>query len=192
MEQVLDTPNRPSDADLIERTKSGQAAAFAEIVERYKDSLVGYLYRVLGNRERAEDVAQDAFLKLYERSDAYEERGQLKAYLFRIATNQIRSEARRASRWTRVRSLLLSSNGRPPAQERALLETELKHQLLKAIVELPLRYRTALVLREIEGWRYRAISEALGCSEGTVKSRIHRGRHLLKRKLAHYWQGDPT
>ncbi len=191
MEQVLDTASQSSDADLIERARSGQTAAFAEIVERYKDSLVGYLYRLLGNRERAEDVAQDAFLRLYQRSDGYEERGQLKAYLFRIATNQIRSEARRASRWARVRSLLMSSNGRPPAQERALLETELKRELLKAIAELPLRYRTALVLREIEGWRYRAISKTLGCSEGTVKSRIHRGRNLLKRRLAHYWQGDP-
>lgn len=188
---MLEARNQSSDADLIARVKSGQTAAFAEIVDRYKDCLVGYLYRLLGNQERAEDVAQDAFLRLYQRSGNYEERGQLKAYLFRIATNQVRSEERRAFRWNRIRSLLLPSNGGPPAQERTLLEDELQRELLKAIAALPLRYRTALVLHEIEGWRYRAVAKTLGCSEGTVKSRIHRGRNLLKRSLAPYWQGAP-
>jgi RNA polymerase sigma-70 factor (ECF subfamily) len=186
---MLEPVNHTSDGDLIARVKSGQTAAFAEIVDRYKDCLVGYLYRLIGNHERAEDVAQEAFLRLYQRSGNYQERGQLKAYLFRIATNQLRSEQRRAFRWDRIRGLLLPSNGGPPAQERSLLEDELRQQLLEAIAALPLRYRTALVLREIEGWRYRDISETLGCSEGTVKSRIHRGRSLLKRKLAPYWQG---
>lgn len=179
----------PSDAELIARVRSGQTAAFAEIINRYKDSLVGYLIRLLGNRERAEDIAQDTFLRFYQRSGSYEERGQLKAYLFRIATNQLRSEERRAFRWDRIRGLLRPSNGGPPAQEKALLQDELKRELLKAISNLPLRYRAALVLREIEGWSYRSISKTLDCSEGTVKSRIYRGRGLLKRSLAPYWQG---
>ncbi|MCP4204782.1 MAG: sigma-70 family RNA polymerase sigma factor [bacterium] len=186
---MLEALNQASDAELIARVKSGQADAFAEIVDRYKDCLVGYLCRLVGSQERAEDLAQEAFLRLYQRSDNYEERGQLKAYLFRIATNQVRSEERRAFRWDRIRSLLAPSNGGPPAQERTLLDDEARNELLKAIAALPLRYRTALVLHEIEGWRYRVISETLGCSEGTVKSRIHRGRTLLKRSLAAYWQG---
>lgn len=187
--KMLDTQHQPSDADLIARVRSGQTAAFGEIIDRYKDSLVGYLIRLLGNRERAEDIAQDAFLKLYQRSGSYEERGQLKAYIFRIATNQLRSEQRRAMRWDRIRGLLRPRNGGPPAQEQALLQDELKRELLKAIAALPLRYRSALVLHDVEGWSYRNISETLDCSEGTIKSRIHRGRSLLKRSLASYWQG---
>ena len=178
-----------ADAELIARVRSGQTAAFAEIIDRYKDGLVGYLVRLLGNRERAEDIAQDTFLRFYQRSGSYEERGQLKAYLFRIATNQLRSEERRAFRWDKIRNLLRPRNGGPPAQEQALLQDELRHELLKAIAALPLRYRVALVLHEIEGWSYRNISETLDCNEGTVKSRIYRGRSLLKRSLAPYWQG---
>lgn len=181
-----------SDADLIARVQDGQSAAFAEIIERYKDSLVGYLIRLLGNRERAEDLAQEAFLRLYQRSGSYREQGQLKAYLFRIATNQLKSEERRTFRWDRIRSLLGSNNGAPPAQERALLQEELRAKTLQAISRLPLRYRSPLVLYEIEGWSYRGISEALGCSEGTVKSRIHRARGLLRRSLAPYWQGNQS
>ncbi len=189
LSQMLERQNQSSDAELIARVRSGQTSAFAEIIDRYKDSLVGYLVRLLGNRERAEDIAQDAFLRLYQHSGSYEERGQLKAYLFRIATNQLRSEERRAHRWDRIRRLLQPRNGGPPAQEQALLQDELKRELLKAIAALPLRYRAALVLHEIEGWSYRNISETLDCNEGTVKSRIYRGRSLLKRSLAPYWQG---
>jgi len=186
---MLEALQQASDADLIARVRSGQTSAFAEIVNRYKDGLVGYLIRLLGNRERAEDLAQEAFLRLYERSSSYEERGQLKAYLFRIATNQLRSEERRTLRWNRITYLLRGTNGGPPNQERTLLQDELRHELLTAIAALPLRFRTALVLREIEGWSYRSISETLNCSEGTVKSRIHRARDLLRRRLAPYWQG---
>lgn len=181
-----------TDADLIAGVRSGRMEAFGEIVDRHKDALVGYLCRLLGSRERAEDVAQEAFLRLYQRSQQYEERGQLKAYLFRIATNLVRSEERRAFRWHRIRGFLAPAENGPPPQERRLLEGELRQQLLDAIAELPLRYRAPLVLREIDGWRYRAISQALGCTEGTVKSRIHRGRRLLRQRLARYWQGATT
>jgi RNA polymerase sigma-70 factor (ECF subfamily) len=186
---MIEPLSQASDADLIERVRSGQTAAFAEIIDRYKDPLVGYLVRMLGNRERAEDLAQDAFLRLYQRSGNYQERGQLKAYLFRIATNQLRSEERRNLRWQKIRYLLRPRNGRGPTQERALLQEELERHLLEAIAALPLRYRTPLVLHEIEGWSYQAIAETLELSEGTVKSRIHRGRRLLRHRLAPYWQG---
>lgn len=186
---MSETLRMTSDADLIAGARSGEMTAFAEIVNRHKDALVGYLYRMVGNRERAEDVAQEAFLRLYQRSKHYQERGQLKAYLFRIATNLVRSEERKATRWDRVRQYLRPSEGGSAPQERRLLEGELQRVLLQAITDLPIRYRAPLVLREIDGWRYRAISEALGCSEGTVKSRIHRGRRLLREQLAPYWQG---
>lgn len=186
---MSETLRMTSDAELIAGAKAGEAEAFGEIVDRHKDALVGYLCRLLGNRERAEDIAQEAFLRLYQHSQRYQERGQLKAYLFRIATNLVRSEERRAFRWDRIRQFLLPPASGTPAQERHLLEVELRSELLQAIAALPLRYRAPLVLREIDGWRYRAISQALGCSEGTVKSRIHRARALLRQRLEPYWRG---
>jgi len=138
------------------------------------------------DRERAEDLAQESFLRLYERGGKYRERGLLQAYLFRIAINLLRSRERRKMRWDRIRSLLSTSNGdrTEPAQEERLLRNERHDRLRRAIATLPLHYRAPLVLHEVDGWPYREIGEALNCREGTVKSRIHRGRQLLKQKLS--------
>lgn len=181
-----------SDGKLIEKARQGSEAAFAEIVERHKDQLVGYLVRLVGSRQGAEDIAQESFLRLYAHSSHYVEQGQLKAYLFRIATNLVRSSERRAFRWDRIRDLLspdVNRNPSRPEQIGTLLDQELQEQLRQAIVALPLRYRAPIVLREVQGWSYVRISESLSCSTGTVKSRIHRGRQLLRRKLTPYLRG---
>ena len=184
----------PSDGELMARAQTGAREAFALLVDRHKDVLVGYLTRLTGEVERAEDLAQEAFLRLYASARNYEERGQLRAYLFRIATNLLRSEERRSARWRRLRDLFAHSNGHgetglAPSQERRLLSAEIGGRVGEAIAELPLRYRAPLVLREIEGLSYREIGGALGCREGTVKSRIHRGRRLLRDQLEPYWTG---
>lgn len=187
----------PSDGELMARAHAGAREAFAVLVDRHKDVLVGYLTRLTGEAERAEDLAQEAFLRLFTSARTYEERGQLRAYLFRIATNLLRSEERRAARWRRLRGLLAHSNGHAegglaPGQERRLLSAEIGGRVEEAISALPLRYRAPLVLREIEGLTYREIGSALGCREGTVKSRIHRGRRLLRDQLEPYWIGGRT
>ena len=179
------TEAETSDGTLLTLARNGDNEAFAALVDRYKDRLVNYLTRLVRDRTRAEDLAQESFLRLYERGGAYREQGHLQAYLFRIATNLLRSEERRKARWRRVRSLLFSSHGHhaEAVQERRLIRDEAGDQLRAALATLPLHYRAPLVLHEIDGWRYREISEALGCEEGTVKSRIHRGRKLLRERL---------
>lgn len=183
-----------SDGELMARARAGAREAFADLVDRHKDMLVGYLIRLTGEVERAEDLAQEAFLRLYTAAHDYEERGQLRAYLYRIATNLLRSEERRSARWRRLRGLFAHSNGHPggrlaPDQEQRLLAAEIGGRVGQAIAELPLRYRAPLVLRELEGLTYRQIGRALGCREGTVKSRIHRGRQMLRHRLEPYWTG---
>lgn len=185
----------PSDGELMAQAQAGGREAFAQLVDRHKDILVGYLTRLTGEAERAEDLAQEAFLRLFTSAGGYQERGQLRAYLFRIATNLLRSEERRSARWRRLRGLFAHSNGHgdgglAPSQERRLLAAEIGGRVGEAIAELPLRYRAPLVLREIEGLSYREICAALGCREGTVKSRIHRGRRLLRDHLEPYWMGE--
>ena len=183
----------PNDGELLARARNGHREAFAQLVDRHKDILVNYLTRLTGRHERAEDLAQEAFLRLYSGAGGYQERGQLRAYLFRIATNLLRSEERRSARWRRLRGVFMSSNGHTEAaaasQESRLLAAEIGRRVGGAIAELPLRYRAPLVLREIEGLSYREIGNALDCREGTVKSRIHRGRQLLRDRLEPYWNG---
>lgn len=186
----------PSDAALMAAVKAGDRHAFGDLVERFKDPLVNYLNRLCGCRQRAEDVAQEAFLTLYQRADDYEERGQLKAWLYRVATNRLRSEERRERRWRVLQPLLAgSANGHgrpqpPPASHRAE-ERELQRRLAQALAALPLRFREPLVLYEIEGWPYADIARQVGCREGTVKSRIHRGKQRLRESLAPYRNGGP-
>lgn len=180
----------PTDAELMARVSAADAEAFAGIVERYKDSLVNYLTHMTGSRDRAEEHAQAAFVRLYENASRYREEGKLAPYLFRIATNLVRTEAMR----NRFRQLALlrfwnrdeTSNDSPL---RDLQRRELQREVVDALAALPPVYRAAVVLREVEGWSYQEIASTLGCSEGTVKSRIARGREQLRKRLLPFYDG---
>ena len=93
-----------------------------------------------------------------------------------------------------LRSVFLSPNGHghDPPQQATLLVDELQSALGQAVAALPVHYRVPLVLHEIEGWSYKEISDFSRCREGTVKSRIHRGRQILKEKLGPYWRGESS
>ncbi|MEM7048608.1 MAG: sigma-70 family RNA polymerase sigma factor [Acidobacteriota bacterium] len=171
-------------------TRRGDLEAFGSIVDRYKDPLVNYLTRLAGCRQRAEDLAQDSFLRLFESARRYEERGCLKALLYRIAVNRLRSEERRFRRWRGIEPMYgASANGHTP-EAGDLLRDELQHQVQGAIADLPLKFRIPLVLHELEDWPYDAIADQLGCRVGTVKSRIFRARERLRRRLEPYWNGE--
>lgn len=184
----------PDDAQLMARVCRGDRDAFALLVDRHKDALVGYLARLTGSPDRAQDLAQEAFLRLLRASGSYgsyREQGHLAAFLYRIATNLVRSEARRERRWR----VLVPELRRPaiepaaPAGPQRLLQRELQGRLAEAVARLPLALRAPLVLYEIEEWSQRDIARALGCPEGTVKSRLHRARSRLREELAAYWDG---
>ena len=179
-----------NDAELMNRVRTGDREAFAQLIDRHKDGLVNFLTRLTRSRDRAEELAQESFLRLYQHSARYREQGQFAPFLFRIAANLLRSEERHARRW-RVLSMRFSSNGHDPdsSPQGRLLREEASEHVGRALAKLPLKYRTPLVLREIEGWSYRDIASTLGCEEGTVKSRIHRGRTRLRDLLSPYWNG---
>lgn len=183
-----------SDAELMAATRGGDRDSFGRLVDRHKDGLVGYLTRLTGCRERAQDLAQEAFLALYQHAQRYDERGHLQAFLYRIATNRLRSEERREKRWRGLVPMLASEHDgveKAPGPDR-VLAGEAQRQLSAAVARLPLRFRVPLVLHEIEGWPYADIARTLGCREGTVKSRIHRGRQRLRERLAPYFEGAPS
>jgi RNA polymerase sigma-70 factor (ECF subfamily) len=180
-----------SDAALMARTRQGDAGAFASLVDRYKDPLVNSLTRLAGSKDRAEDLAQETFLRLYQHASRYSEQGKLLPFLFQIAINLLRTEERRRRRW-RVLLPFVSHDATGfdrQRQERDVLRSEVQTQVSAAIAQLPLSYREPLVLHEIEGLPYDQIAMICGIPEGTVKSRISRGRERLRSHLAPYWNG---
>ncbi|MCZ6727764.1 MAG: RNA polymerase sigma factor [Acidobacteria bacterium] len=161
------------------------------LVDRHKDALINYIARLSGCRDQAEDVAQDTFVRLLERSAGYVERGMLRSYLYRIATNLVRTGQRREQRWRVLRPKLAAVKGfsAEPPQLAALEQQELGALLTRSLKNLPLRYRVPLILRDVEDWSYAEIAQFLNCKPGTVKSRIHRGRLKLRKLVAPHWNG---
>jgi RNA polymerase sigma-70 factor (ECF subfamily) len=193
---LLESPTEPSDGQLMARLQSGDRAALGSLVDRHKDNLVNYLTRITGHRDRGEELAQEAFLRLFQAAPRYREDGRLLPYLYRIATNLVRSEERRERRF---RFFALASHHhavtqpqRPASARALLLQQEAQREIQRALSELPLAFRAPVVLHGVEGWSYQAIAQLLGCREGTVKSRIHRAHQRLRERLRGYWKGDAT
>ncbi len=189
MSEPLIHSESPSDAELMARVRGGDRDAFAHLMDRHKDAVVNYLTRLTGDRDRGEDLAQETFLRLWRTAASYVEQGYLRALLFRIATNLVRSAERREKRFRLLLPFLRWRDHAEPAAPSGLLLQELHREVAGALAALPLHWRVPLVLHEIEGWSYADVARELGCREGTVKSRIFRGRQQLRQTLQPYWQG---
>ena len=186
-----------SDHSLIEATRSGDEAAFGEIMDRYRNPITNYLFRFLNDYEEAVDLAQETFVRVYFAIDRYHTQFAFSTYIYRIATNLAISEIRR-----RKRRRLLSLTGlfqgeddsttefQPPdtrvLQDAELVNDERDKTIARAIAALPEKYRVPVILRDIQGKSYDEIAEIMELGLGTTKSRISRGRGLLKEKLEHY------
>ncbi len=179
-----------SDKELLARSRAADDEAFAELIGRHQDLVVNYLTKMLRCRAQAEELAQETFVRFFRHLDRYQDQGTLAAYLLRIATNLVRSQERRKSRWNVLRPLftLTEQQRQTTSPQASLLADEAQRRVLDAIGTLDLRYRAPLVMREIEGLSYQQIALALGTSDGTVKSRLFRARALLKKALAPYWR----
>jgi RNA polymerase sigma-70 factor (ECF subfamily) len=178
------------DAALIRRIREGDEDAFTIFVERYQHSLINYLIHLTRSRERAEEIAQDAFVRLYGSVARLRDEQRLTPYLFRIATNLVVSEVRREQRWKRILPMLTATQPRTaPASDRPMVTAEIQQKVAAALGQVPLKFRAPLVLYEVEGWAYDAIARALGCRVGTVKSRIFRARRMMRVQLESWWIG---
>ncbi len=181
----------PGDSELMRRVCNGDDEAFASIVNRYKDPLVNYLTHLVRSRERAEDVAQEAFVRLYRNAARYRDRERIAPYLFRIAMNHMISEMRREKRWRLLLPRLDAGTAKLAASPDAgLMTDEVQRKVSAALESLPLKFRAPLALYELEEWSYEDIARALECRLGTVKSRIARARELMRRQLEGWWIGE--
>jgi RNA polymerase sigma-70 factor (ECF subfamily) len=188
-----------SDHRLLEATREGDEAAFAELVRRYRNQITNYVYRMTNDYDLAVDLAQETFMRVYAAADRYQTSFAFSTYIYRIATNLAISELRRRKR---RRLVSLSTFFQPresgddscelempdagPLQDVTLVEDERRGAVSRAIATLPEKYRAPLVLRDVEGRSYDEIATILEMSEGTVKSRINRARAFLRDKLQAY------
>ena len=180
-----------SDEKLLARFLGGEEDAFEALVVRYEAPLRRLAYGLVRDWGLAEDIAQDAFLRAYQKAATYRGGAAVKAWLYRIAINRAYDELRRLQRKREVPLEKAGVPGRAArveavyASTQALAEVgELQRRVAGALAELRPEYRTPLVLREIEGMTYREIAEVLDWPLGTVQIRIHRGRLELRSRLA--------
>jgi RNA polymerase sigma-70 factor (ECF subfamily) len=186
------------DHALLAATKTGDELAFEELVGRYKNQITNFVYRMLNDYERAVEISQETFLRIFMSAERYKADFSFSTYIYRIAQNLAISELRQRKRRNLIPipSFFSDKDGdeleielpdrRQQAVDDVLIKDERQRAIARAINSLPEKYRAALVLRDMEEKSYEEISEILGLSDGTVKSRINRARNLLKEKLKDY------
>lgn len=177
-----------SDRDLLDQVRYGDLEAFDELYRRFSDMVYNLAVRMAGDREAAEDLSQEIFLRVYRHLDGFQGRSSVKTWVYRIALNTCRSRLARRTRRARVVQAVDEERlERVPAQgagpELVAAEREGRRRLERALALLPLSFRTAVVLRDVEGLAYEEIGHVLGIRIGTVRSRIARGRARLQRIL---------
>ena len=188
-----------SDHALLEAIRGGSEEAFAELVTRYRNPITSYIYRITSDYDGAVDLAQETFVRVYRAADRYQTNYAFSTYIYRIATNLAISELRKRKRRKLVSltGFFQSKDGgeprefqpsdEQPLQDVALVDAERRAAVQRAIGTLPEKYRAPLILRDVDGKTYDEISQILGTTEGTVKSRISRARGLLRDKMRMYF-----
>lgn len=191
-----------SDEVLMKHVQEGDSAAFQVLVTRYKGRIVGYLNRTVRNTELAEDIAQEAFLRVYTKAHTFRTSASFSAWFYRIATNLAINELRRKKRvrFVSMEKPIVSDSGDQFSREfedegeigpaENLEQRELQAEVARAVSELPMKYRVAFVLREVQGFSYQKISEVVGAPMGTIKSRVNRARLQFRDSMAPYVESE--
>ncbi len=196
------------DDELMQRFQKGDEDAFNLLVRRHQKPLINFIARFTGDKDNAEDLAQETFIRMFKAANRYKPgRAQFKTWMYFIAKNLCKNEIRNRGRRERYQIDNIVSNDNSvdgnneeidliasaPADsafqpEVALERKELRSIIQKAIAELPEQYRLPLVLRDIQGLSYDEIGNILELRSGTTKSRINRARLMLKDKLKSYME----
>lgn len=187
-----------TDQEIVVLARAGQEAAYRELIRRYERPLFSLLYRMVRDRELAEDLAQETFIKALNAIESYRPEYKFSSWIFKIANNAAIDHLRRRELDT------LSLEGSPHAETPEAVEAtalqigdrqespldavearELGGQIEQAIAQLRPEYRSCILLRHVEGRAYEEIAEILSLPLGTVKTYIHRARNELRQALAH-------
>jgi RNA polymerase sigma-70 factor, ECF subfamily len=173
------------DSEIVRQIQSGDAAAFDELMRRYKRPVVNFIFRMLGNAQDADDVAQDVFVRVYQNLDTYRPETKFSTWLFALARNaaidRIRWRSRHRTESIESAPELIASSG--TAEE--VNTREIGDQIAAAIAKLPEDQKTAIVLCEFHGMSYAEIAGVMRCSEKSVESRLYRAKQTLRAALQH-------
>ncbi|MGB2982270.1 MAG: sigma-70 family RNA polymerase sigma factor [Candidatus Bipolaricaulia bacterium] len=170
------------EVSLLRASLAGETAAWGEIVSRYKDAVFGLCLGFLRNRADAEDLTHDAFIRAYDNLRRYHLDKRFSTWIFTIAANLCRNRLRYRKNHPVVEQPLHLAGGKDPASIIASEDRQIR--VKEALTCLPYGYRAPLTLRFYNDLSYREIGEILSIPEGTVKTRIHRGKALLKGLIA--------
>lgn len=183
---IIDDP----DIDLVDRWKAGDEAAFEELVRRHQQRVFRLLMRMMGNREEAEDVAQETFLSLHRHGRRFRGDARFSTFVYRVAANAALNRRRTLGRGrARIEKLRVRNQAgddlptSPRNPEDATAGAELSVRVREALQTLSPSLRMPVIFYDIEGLSYGEIAKILGIAEGTVKSRIHRARRALREEL---------
>jgi RNA polymerase sigma-70 factor (ECF subfamily) len=184
-----------NEAKLIEQAVQGDYAAFGQLVRQYQDRLFTSLVHYVGQREEAEDIAQDAFVQALLKLDSFRHQSTFYTWLYRIAFNVANSRRRRYRPEISIQQAVNPGTDPPdphdpPAEH--LLRSERVEQIQLALNGLSEEFRSVLILREIDGFDYESIARVLDISVGTVRSRLHRARALLREQLRRAHHGTTS
>jgi RNA polymerase sigma-70 factor (ECF subfamily) len=183
-----------TDEELITRVQKGETHAFDVLVNRFKNKLFTYLFRLLGDESEAEEYTQETFVKAYINADKYRTVARFSTWLYTIATNLVRNRVRNIKRRPPTVSLWanemnsdegkwidLKDDSQRPDHD---MEQKNLHELIqRAIEKIPAKYRPSFVLREVNGLSYEEIAATTGLKLGTVRSRINRGRMFFRKAV---------
>lgn len=172
-----------NDAALIHRARAGERRAFSELVGRHQDVVFRVCYRILGNRQDAEDAAQESFVRAYERLDGFEGRSSFKTWMTRLAVNTSLNERAKRTRASREIPPEAVIENRSDDPEKRTLEAERVEMVREALLLVKENHRAAVVLKDLEGYSFAEVGESLGISEATARVWAHRGRKRLKEIL---------
>jgi RNA polymerase sigma-70 factor (ECF subfamily) len=152
--------------------QEGDEEAFKELVRRYKEPIISFSARLLNSREKAMDIAQETFIRVFASADSYRPVGAFGGWLYRIAYNLAINELRS-----------FDPRSPAPSAEDSLLGDERSALVRRCVAALPPKYRGAVVMKDMEGLTFDEIARILGCPESTVKSRVMRARRMLRKRL---------
>jgi RNA polymerase sigma-70 factor (ECF subfamily) len=181
------------DAELMLRVKDGDSSSFGVLLEKHRASVIHFVYRLVQEQAVAEELAQEAFLRVYRSRSSYEPTAKFKTWLFRIAShlalNWLRDEKheRGQERLDDVSADLPArqiSDRRPSVEQKLVYEVKLE-EVRQAVAALPEKQRTAVLLHKYEEMEYTQIAKVLGCSDSAVKSLLYRAYETLRARLAH-------
>jgi len=186
-----------SDEELIAKFQETNAIEYYEaLVKRYKDPLMNYVFRYVGDRNICADIVQETMIKFYLNKDSYKSFAKFSTWIYTIAGNLAKNELKRRKR-RNILSLNNSDNDEQPLQIEdnsilqpdAILDGKIKNEMIqKALLKVRPVYRDVVILRDIQGFSYEEIAEIKNLSIGTVKSRINRGRTRLQKLLKNIYK----